>query len=157
VPRAGAARVAAAARFVRVHPEESSACGLTAEGVAECWGAAERRPSWPGGAPSDPSFFACTMSAWCSGPRTVAPGLRFIDITWVDDRFCGVDAAGQAHCWDLGGVPVRVAPDVRFTALEGSETHACGLTREGAIWCWGQDVSTSMDLTEVVRAPDPPR
>jgi hypothetical protein len=50
-----------------------------------------------------------------------------------------------------------VAPDVRFTALEGSETHACGLTREGAIWCWGQDVSTSMDLTEVVRAPDPPR
>ncbi|HEU4884395.1 MAG TPA: hypothetical protein VFT45_19215 [Longimicrobium sp.] len=156
VPRVGAARVASAARFVRVHPEASSACGLTAEGAAECWGAAERRPSWPGGAPSNPSFFACTMGAWCSGPRAVAPGVRFVDITWVRDRFCGVDAAGQAHCWEDDGVPVRVAEGVRFTALEGGETHACGLAREGAIWCWGQDVNTRTDLAEVVRAPDPP-
>jgi hypothetical protein len=157
VPRAGAAQVASAARYVRVHPEESSACGLTAEGGAECWGAAERRPSWPGGAPSKPSFFACGMSTWCSGPRAVAPAVRFTALTFVRDRFCGVDAAGQAHCWDWDGIPARVAPGVRFTTLEGGETHACGLTREGVIWCWGQDVSTSMDLTEVVRAPDPPR
>jgi hypothetical protein len=155
VPRAGAARVASAARFVRVHPWASSACGLTAAGGVECWGAAERRPSWPGGAPSNPAFFACVMSVWCSGPYTVAPGLRFSALTVVRDRFCGVDTAGQVHCWDWDGVPSHVAEGVRFTTLEGGETHACGLTRDGAIWCWGQDVA--LDQTQLVRAPAPPR
>jgi hypothetical protein len=155
VPRVDAARVASAARFVRVHPSESSACGLTAAGAMECWGAAERRPSWPGGAPSDPAFFACVMSAWCSGPRAVAPGVRFTALTYVHDRYCGVDAAGQVHCWEMDGVPARAAEGARFTALEGGETHACGLTADGAIWCWGQDVAD--DRTRLVRVADPPR
>ncbi|HEX6370926.1 MAG TPA: hypothetical protein VF006_18550 [Longimicrobium sp.] len=154
VPRTGAVRVASAARFTRVHPWGWSACGLTAEGAAECWGAAEPRPSWPGGAPSNPAFFACGTSAWCSGPRAAAPGLRFAALTFVDDRFCGL-AAGEVHCWGIEGVPVRAAEGLRFTALEGGETHACGLTRDGAIWCWGQDVDE--DLTQPVRVPDPPR
>jgi hypothetical protein len=155
MPRTGAAQVVSAAHFVRVLPWESIGCGVTAEGAVECWGAAERRPSWPGGAPSDPAFFACGMSAWCSGPRTGAPGLRFTALTFVRDRFCGVDATGQVHCWGWDGVPDRVADSVRFTTLEGGETHACGLARDGAIWCWGQDVAE--DQTQVVRAPEPPR
>lgn len=155
VPRAGAARVASAARFVRVQPTHSLACGMTAQGAVQCWGAAERRPSWPGGAPSNPAFFACVMSVWCSGPRTVAPGLRFRALTVVRDRFCGVDTAGQVHCWDWDGVPARAAEGVRFATLEGGETHACGLTAEGAVWCWGQDVA--QDQNQLVRAPAPPR
>jgi hypothetical protein len=95
------------------------------------------------------------MSAWCSGPRTVAAAVRFTALTFVRDRFCGVDASGQVHCWDWDGVPSRLAEGVRFTSLEGGETHACGLTAEGAIWCWGQDVAENE--TQLVRAPAPPR
>ena len=156
VPRAGAVPVASTARFVRVLPHGLQACGLTTEGAALCWGATAARPSWPGGAPPRPDLFACRYAYWCSGPRPAAAGVRFAALTYLRDRFCGVEASsGRVHCWGTSGVPARVAAGVRFTALEGEETHACGLTAEGAIWCWGQDVDE--DLTRPVRAPDPPR
>lgn len=155
LPHPGAVRVASAAPLARVHPWASHACALTADGGTECWGAAERRPSYPGGAPSRPELFACQYSAWCSGPRPVAPGLRFVSLTFVRDRFCGVHASEEVYCWDIDGVPARVAEGARFAALEGGETHACGLSRDGAIWCWGQDIDP--DITRVVRAPAPPR
>ena len=155
VPRMQAVRVASASRFARVLPRSTSACGLTAEGGTECWGTAENRPSWPGGSPSRPSFFACRTAFWCSGPRPVAAGLRFTALAFVRDRFCGVHASEDVYCWGLDGVPARAAEGARFTALEGGETHACGLTRGGAIWCWGQDVDP--DVARAVPMPAPPR
>jgi hypothetical protein len=155
VPRPGAVRVASGARFVRVHPWASSTCGVTADGTVECWGAAEARPYWPGGTPSDSSFFACRMSAWCSGPREVAPGMRLSALTVVGDRFCGLQPTGEVHCWGVGRPPARVAEGVHFTTLEGGETHACGLTGEGAVWCWRNEPGAPG--VQLVRAPDPPR
>lgn len=154
VRRTGAARVASAARFVRVQAWRSSGCGLTATGAAECWGEAES-PPYRSGAPSDPSWFACGPSTWCSGPRPVAPGLRFAALAYDYDRFCGVDAAGQVQCWGMDGVPSPMAEGVRFTTLEGGRTHTCGVAHDGAIWCWER--TTSARPIEVVRAPDPPR
>jgi hypothetical protein len=155
VPRAEPVRVASASRFARVHASALSTCGVTADGAAECWGAAESRPSWPGGAPSDPAFFACRMSAWCSGPRAVAPGLRFSSLTVAGGRFCGLQPAGEVHCWSVVRPPARVAEGPRFTTLEGSETHACGGTDEGAVWCWRNEPGAPG--VRLVRAPDPPR
>jgi Regulator of chromosome condensation (RCC1) repeat len=155
VPAAGSVQVASAARFVQVRPWATWTCGLGADGAAYCWGAAEGRPSWPRGAPSNPGYFACGTSAWCSAPRQVAPGLRFAALTFVYDRACGLTPAGELHCWGIDGTPSRLADDLRFTAIDGSETHACALTAGGAAWCWGNNVSGS--LTRLVRAPDPPR
>lgn len=155
VPREGAVRVALAERLVQVRPWATWSCGLTADGAAYCWGAAEARPSWPGGAPSNPGYFACRTSAWCSAPRPVAPGLRFAALAFVYDRACGLTPAGEVHCWGIDGAPSRVGEGVRFTAIDGSETHACGLTAEGAAWCWGNNIGGN--LTRLVRAPDPPR
>jgi hypothetical protein len=155
VPRAAAVRVASEARFARVQPWSGSSCGVTAEGGLVCWGVARSRPSWPDGTPPEPYMFGCRYSGWCSGPRTIAPEMRFTALTVVRDRFCGLDAMGQAHCWGMDDVPRPVARGVRFATLEGAETHACGLTREGAIWCWKQNGSSPPDPP--VRVPDPPR
>jgi hypothetical protein len=155
VPRVGAVGVASAARFARVHPWEGWTCGVTVDGAAECWGAAEARPYWPGGAPSDSSFFACRLSAWCSGPRNVAPGVRFSALAVVGSRFCGLQPTGEVRCWGVGRAPARVAEGVHFTTLEGGETHACGLTGEGAAWCWRNEPGAPG--VQLVRAPDPPR
>ncbi|HEX2079108.1 MAG TPA: hypothetical protein VHG08_15395 [Longimicrobium sp.] len=155
VPREGPVRVASAARFTQVRPWVMWTCGLAVDGAAHCWGAAEGRSTWPAGAPSNPAFFDCAMSLWCSGPRPVASGLRFTALTFVDDRACGLTPAGEAHCWTIGGAPSRFAGDVRFTAIDGSETHGCGLAAEGVAWCWGNNVSGNR--TRLVRAPDPPR
>ncbi len=155
VPREGPVRVASAERFAQVRPWSAWSCGLAADGAAHCWGAAEGRPSWPDGAPSNPAFFACRTSAWCSAPRPVATGLRFTALTFVYDRACGLTPAGEVHCWGIDGAPSRIGEGVRFTAIDGSETHACGLTDTREIWCWGNNIGGN--LTRLVRAPDPPR
>lgn len=155
IPRARAVAVASDARFVRVHPWSGSTCGRTVDSTAVCWGVARSRPSWPDGTPPEPTMFACRYSGWCSGPRPVAPRLRFVALTVVRGRFCGVEADGQVYCWGLDDVPVRVAPGVRFVTLEGSETHACGLSADGAIWCWEQ--GSGAPPGRPVRAPAPPR
>ncbi|HEU0299571.1 MAG TPA: hypothetical protein VFR37_08960 [Longimicrobium sp.] len=155
VPREGPVRVASAERFAQVRPWQMWTCGLAVDGGAHCWGAAEGRSTWPAGTPSDPAFFDCATSVWCSGPRPVAPGLRFAALTFVNDRACGLTSAGEVHCWGLGGAPSRLGDDVRFTAIDGSETHGCALTAEGAVWCWGNNIGGSR--TRLVRAPDPPR
>lgn len=155
IPRAQAVPVASRARFTRVQPWSGSTCGLTAEGTLECWGVARARPSWPEGTPPEPYMFACRYSGWCSGPRPIAPGMRWTALTVIRDRFCGLDDGGRAHCWGLDGAPYPVADDLRFTTLEGAETHACGLTREGAVWCWRQD--SGAPARPPVRIPAPPR
>ncbi|HEU0013716.1 MAG TPA: hypothetical protein VFQ45_08530 [Longimicrobium sp.] len=155
LPHAGAVRVAGTAAFAQVRPGALWTCGLARDGRAFCWGAAEARPSWPGGAPSRPGYFACRTSAWCSAPRPVAEGLRFSTITPVRHRFCGLARDGRVHCWGQDGAAVPVADGLRFVALEGGETRACGVAREGQIWCWRAEGWT--DVVRPVRAPPPPR
>lgn len=154
VPRAGPVAVAGGARYAWVHPRALTACGLTVEGEARCWGAAESRERWPEGAPSRPDFFACRYSAWCSAPRPVAAGLRFRSLTSARDRFCGLATSGEVHCWGVDGAARRVPARMRFQALDGSETHACALAAGGDIWCWGEDFGK--DDAEPVRVPAPP-
>ncbi|HEX5726244.1 MAG TPA: hypothetical protein VFX98_12305 [Longimicrobiaceae bacterium] len=156
VTHRGPVPVAGGGRYSQVRPWAMSACGLTVEGEARCWGAAEPRERWPEGSPSRPEFFDCGYSAWCSTPRPVAAGLRFRALTHTRDRFCGVTREGEARCWTWDGDARPVAPGLRFQALDASETHACGLTAGGEVWCWGQGVDEAGDVNRRVRAPAPP-
>lgn len=147
--------VASRVRFADIRPHEGWTCGLTGVGQAYCWGIAAPRPSWPGGSPPEPEFFACTYSAWCSGPIPRAGGLRFTSLAWRTDSACGLTPGGEVHCWDWrwNSVPRRIAPGVRFRAIDGGPTILCGIARDGAIYC----VDHEDEAGKAVRVPSPAR
>ncbi len=117
-------------------------CGLTAAGVAYCWGyngfgqlgdgtTTDRSTPVLVAAPASVSFTA------------VSAGLR---------HTCGLTAAGVAYCWGYNGfgqlgdgtttdrsTPVRVAGGVSFATVSAGEGHTCGVTAAGAAYCWGDN------------------
>src|SRR5207247_1488086 len=121
-------------------------CGLTAAGVAYCWGyngfgqlgdgtTTDRSTPVLVAAPAGVSFAA------------VSAGLR---------HTCGLTAAGAAYCWgwnasgQLGDgtttsrpSPVLVAAPagVSFAAVRADYSYTCGLTAAGAAYCWGDNTS----------------
>jgi len=139
-------------------------CGLTAAGVAYCWGyngfgqlgdgtTTDRSTPVLVAAPAGVSFAA------------VSAGLR---------HTCGLTAAGVAYCWGYNGfgqlgdgtttdrsTPVRVAGGVSFATVSAGEGHTCGVTAAGAAYCWGDNffgelgdgTTTSRSSPVLVAAP----
>jgi len=139
-------------------------CGLTAAGVAYCWGyngfgqlgdgtTTDRSTPVLVAAPAGVSFAA------------VSAGLR---------HTCGLTAAGVAYCWGYNGfgqlgdgtttdrsTSVRVAGGVSFATVSAGEGHTCGVTAAGAAYCWGDNffgelgdgTTTSRSSPVLVAAP----
>ena len=126
----------------------SQSCGLTAEGVAFCWG------SNGFGELGDGSFVDRAT------PAPVAGGLIFTTLSAGGggyeediDFTCGVIAAGDGYCWGgsfrgaLGdgtieswhNTPMLVAGGLKFRTISAGGAHACGLTTAGAAYCWGSN------------------
>jgi alpha-tubulin suppressor-like RCC1 family protein len=137
--------VAGGLRFRSIEANGESACGITRDGDAYCWGAGAR------GIPADRDQAAPPTPEPVRVPGTV----RFASIvppSW-DGAACGLDDRGGAWCWGRGSEvflsddyaprrsPVAVARGHVFRALARGNSHACGLEAGGAVRCWGFNVS----------------
>lgn len=116
------------------------ACGLTADGLAYCWG--NNGFGQLGSGDAVDHF----------DPTPVAGELRFerIDASWW--HTCGLTAEGVAYCWgwnnggqlgdgtfDNNSVPVPVTGDLTFASISAGSGHTCALTAAGVAYCWGSD------------------
>ena len=129
-------------RFVSMQAGRDRACGLTATGVAYCWGG-----NLHGGL-GDGTYMARET------PDTVSGGVRFTSITTANDVTCAIAASGEAYCWGANAfgavgdgsttdrlVPTRVATSERFAQLIAGGDHVCGRTGTGQVFCWGYNPS----------------
>lgn len=135
--------------FSQVTGGENQSCGLTAAGVAYCWG------NNYGGA-----LGIGTLTGYYYSPQAVVGNHVFTRISAGRDHTCGIDTAGQAWCWgnndnsfggqgatgygQLGdgtgtdrGTPVAVGGGHIFTQIAGGDTFTCALKANGSAWCWG--------------------
>jgi alpha-tubulin suppressor-like RCC1 family protein len=120
-------------------------CGLTAEGVAYCWGGNESGETGTGTA--GPSVLT---------PMPVQTTLRFMRVSaegsgnWPNST-CALTANGEAWCWgnnsfgQLGSdtttdvaSPIRVQSNVTFSSIRTGYFHSCAVATSGELWCWGQ-------------------
>jgi hypothetical protein len=107
--------------------EASTACALTLDGRAYCWG-----------------------SGHTPAPEPMWPGMTFTDISLGADHACAVATDGAAYCWggnSLGqtGVGsysssvglVAVVGGHRFTSIAAGTVGTCGLATDSLVYCWG--------------------
>jgi alpha-tubulin suppressor-like RCC1 family protein len=127
-------------------------CGLTADGVAYCWGRDTEGQLGNGGTPIS------TQSPSPVDTSTIPGNKAFVQLTGGGAHTCGLTADGVAYCWGFddggqlgnGGIsqdtqspsPVdtsTIPGNKAFVQLDGGHFHTCGLTAEGVAYCWGHD------------------
>jgi hypothetical protein len=153
-------RVDSPVLFTDISAQGNTACGVTADGRAYCWGALGGFPM----AMSDSLRFAnfigkcgvtTTNEGWCGTPGALkkVPGSALwqrIDVAGSDFQ-CGVELDGTYACWgtnatgQLGtgdsvssSVPVPIKGSEHFRAgIVGGVRQACALSVSGVVYCWG--------------------
>ena len=136
-----------ALRFSQVSAGIASACGLTSQNAAYCWG----------GYPSAPL-----------GPRLVSGGVAFAALSVGGHHQCGLAMDAAAFCWgannrgQLGdasttdrAAPVPVAGGLAFVVLSAGGNHSCGATSGGAAYCWGANDSGELGDSSVISRTTP--
>ena len=115
-------------------------CGLTATGVAYCWGINNLGELGSG-----------AVTTLDSVPVPVAGGIAFAMLSAGNYHTCGVSTDGAAYCWgsnyagELGNpsvsdsslVPIAVTGGYQFLTVSAGFFHTCGLTTDGSAYCWG--------------------
>ena len=154
----GPAHIAVTIHFAAVAPGASHTCGLTAGGVAYCWGENY------GGQLGDGSTTNRLVAT------AVAGGHRFVALAAGGDFTCGLDVDSLSWCWgfnwsgQLGigatdeiahSVPVPVAGNHRFRELTATWADVCGVTAEGAAYCWGSWMVGAGMAPTVTPSPTP--
>jgi alpha-tubulin suppressor-like RCC1 family protein len=149
------APVAGGLKFATLSTGGYHACGVTAAGVAYCWG------DNGGGALGD----STTIDRLT--PVPVAGGLAWRVVVAAGnhgtDYSCGLTTNGVAYCWGshLGGnsvtpVPVPGAPAFASITL-GGVAHACGITPGGVTYCWGDNYGGALGDGSTTSSPTPVR
>jgi alpha-tubulin suppressor-like RCC1 family protein len=123
-------------------------CGLTADGVAYCWGsnaAGQLGLGTPGGSRDVPS--------------AVTGGLRFSAITVGGEHTCALDGDGKPWCWgrdilppnaqgsSFSPAPVAIADSPALVELITGTWAACGRTGSGSVYCWGINAFGEMGIS----------
>jgi alpha-tubulin suppressor-like RCC1 family protein len=158
---------ATAVQFVTVTGAGTSACGLSSEGAAYCWGNNFLTQLGDG-----------TTVAFRPRAGRVVGGHVFEKLAsaGAGNFSCGIKLGGEAWCWGsarhgqlgdgtlpVGGgssssSPIAVAGGIAFSAIEPGGDHACGLDMAGLAYCWGANASgqlgdgTLLERTTPVRA-----
>jgi alpha-tubulin suppressor-like RCC1 family protein len=120
----------------------SHSCGVTAAGVAYCWGQNDEGQLGIGHVDSRPHL-----------PAPVLGGLTFASIVGGYSNTCGLTTAGAAYCWGAdevgrnghGGdgsaavdsLPVPVSGGLTFQKLAVGVLNGCGITTDSIAYCWG--------------------
>jgi alpha-tubulin suppressor-like RCC1 family protein len=130
-----------------------SACGITLQQQAYCWGSNAALTMGDGDA----------SDAFRLTPSPVAGGHAFASISLSPSHACAITTSESAYCWgyslsgQLGnpaaatvpcpGVspgecapsPVRVSGTHRFTQIAAGGSHSCALDQGGVAYCWGSN------------------
>lgn len=132
-------QIEGAPAFVQITAGGAHACGVTADGVAYCWG------SNSNGQLGDGSLVNHTAPA---------PVVGVTNVVQVSAGFlhtCALTASGSIYCWgfnasgQLGNgntsdssLPVQVsASGVTFRTVSAGPTHSCAISSTRAAYCWG--------------------
>jgi alpha-tubulin suppressor-like RCC1 family protein len=126
--------------FVAVTVSDDHSCGLTAAGVAYCWG--DNGAGELGTGDTVPSTV----------PVPVTGGLKFVALSAGYAHGCGLTQAGAAYCWGNNGAgelghgttvrstsPVLVSGGLTFASISAGQDYTCGVTTGGAAYCWGDN------------------
>jgi alpha-tubulin suppressor-like RCC1 family protein len=129
-------------RFASLAPGDYFTCGITAGGIALCWGG-----NMHGELGFDPSDAPCFDA--CPRPTPVSGNIPFASLTGGWEHTCGLTAASEAYCWGLSYwneasreatgsfTPVAVPGGLRFALVTAGFYYTCGLTPSGVAYCWG--------------------
>jgi len=133
-------------------------CGLTAEGMAYCWG------SNAGG-----QLGIDTVGGSRNTPSGVSGGHRFTAIAVGGEHTCALATDGRPWCWgrdilppgeggsSLSAAPVAIEHSPAFGSLITGTWAACGLTSSGTLHCWGINAYGEMGRTPWGSTPASPR
>jgi len=127
-------------------------CGLSATGLAYCWGKAS--DGQVGDATTGSSSACPDGTGGCRlTPTAVSGGLAFDEIASGNLHTCALDTVGKAHCWgdnssgQLGNgttmsstVPVSVGGGALFERIWAAAGHTCALDAGGTAYCWGDNL-----------------
>jgi hypothetical protein len=102
--------------FVQVTAKSNHACGLHANGSAECWPLSERGGEY----------------------GVQPPDTAYVSLGSGTDHACGVRREdGGLDCWGRNDYSQASPPDGSFTAVDGGDLLTCAVATEGGIKCWG--------------------
>lgn len=149
-------------RFVEIAAGESHSCGLTAAGVAWCWGGNAR-----GELGSDPAIVGASSPT----PLLVPGGHTFASLDGGLLHTCGLSTVGGVWCWGdrtrgqvgdgvVGNTiasPTLVPGGRTYVHLSvGGETSCAVEAVTFQSWCWGRgDFGSLGDGTTVASQPSP--
>jgi alpha-tubulin suppressor-like RCC1 family protein len=154
-PSAEAVAAAAALTFSQVSGGGYHTCGLTADGLAWCWGYNESGQLGDG-TDTGPEHCAGAVGPFACGtrPAAVQGGRRFRQLSAGQFHTCAVTVDYRAYCWGgnpgaLGDgttidrlAPVAVAGGHRFRTVDAGDAHTCGISYpDNTVWCWGVNAS----------------
>lgn len=125
---------------------DESACGLTLDGTAWCWGRNDVGQLGDGTTLDRPIA------------TRVAGGIRFQTIRLGRTFSCAIDTDGIGYCWGsnvhgrlgngtYGGqslTPEPLATEERFQDLAVGAGGACALSLSGEAYCWGSNLGAAM-------------
>lgn len=135
--------------FVALSVGDDFACGLRADGRAECWGSidAAMLPEGAFIAVSAGARHACGLradgSVACWGDnyagQATPPAELFTAISAGAFSTCGLRTDSSVQCWGENWGGQSTPPvDERFIAISAGAHHVCGVRLNGQVACWGQ-------------------
>jgi alpha-tubulin suppressor-like RCC1 family protein len=154
-------RVATTEQFAWIGTGGRSACALTLDGRAFCWGINGAGAVGSG-----------TLTGPVFAPLPVAGGLRFRQLAVGEEHACGLTVGGDTYCWGNGGSgalgdgfagfahrvgsPTAVKGTQRFALVAAGSFHSCALTVDGRPWCWGALAGGALGVdASMVTEPNP--